>query len=232
LVKEFQSQYLKAKKRDKPAVASIIVEKVREKDGRFLRRVGSNSQGQILWIDIGDDRAREKTCQALREGAPELRRKRKATSSGDEGEETSPRSAGRDSDVGGGAMTSYSASVDQNTSADLEEDRQAIWRGRRTSSNEERKESKHTNPMIRSHEPIMIRPSATLLHQRISTPISVDELNAQDREIYLRDFLPPNPEIRRKASKPRYIAASRPSYGPSLPREGAAEAWPPPVVRV
>jgi hypothetical protein len=224
---------LKAKKRDKPAVASIIVEKVREKDGRFLRRVGSNSQGQILWVDIGDDRAREKTCQALREGAPELRRKRKATSSsGDEEEETSPRSAGRDSNVRGGAMTSYSASIDQSTSADLEEDRQASWRGRRTPSNEESKESNLTNPRFRSDEPTMIRPSAKLLHQRISTPISVDELNAQDREIYLRDFLPPNPEIRRKAAKPRYLAASRTSYDPSLAREGPADAWPPPVVRV
>jgi hypothetical protein len=29
----------------------------------------------VLWVDIGDDRAREKTCQALREGAPALRRK-------------------------------------------------------------------------------------------------------------------------------------------------------------
>ena len=45
-----------------------------------------------MWVDIGDERAREKTCQALREGAPELRRRRSrgASSSSDEedGEES------------------------------------------------------------------------------------------------------------------------------------------------
>jgi hypothetical protein len=90
LVKEYQEQYLRAKKRDKPAVASLIVEAIRQRGGRFLRRESiphrrhsadgnSNSAGgsTIQWVDIGDDRAREKTCQALREGAPELRRQGK-----------------------------------------------------------------------------------------------------------------------------------------------------------
>jgi len=63
LVKKYQPQYLKAKKRDKPAVASIIVELIREKGGRFLRRCDNkhNASGSVLWVDIGDDRAREKT---------------------------------------------------------------------------------------------------------------------------------------------------------------------------
>ena len=59
LVKQYQDKYLQAKKRDKPAVASIVVEKIREKGGRFLRRVDATPQGQVLYIDIGDDRARE-----------------------------------------------------------------------------------------------------------------------------------------------------------------------------
>jgi hypothetical protein len=96
LVKEYQEQYLHAKKRDKPAVASLIVEAIRQRGGRFLRRESSpyrrhSSDGNantgggstIQWVDIGDDRAREKTCQALREGAPELRRQGKD----DDGEE-------------------------------------------------------------------------------------------------------------------------------------------------
>ena len=86
LVKEYQEKYLRAKKRDKPAVASLIVEAIRQRGGRFLRRENSpyrrhsadgnsnNGGSMIQWVDIGDDRAREKTCQALREGAPELRR--------------------------------------------------------------------------------------------------------------------------------------------------------------
>ncbi|KAL7566318.1 hypothetical protein ACA910_013641 [Epithemia clementina (nom. ined.)] len=78
LVKKYQDGYLKAKKRDKPAVASLIVELVRKQGGRFLRRYERTApNGQVLWVDIGDDRAREKTCQALRENAPEIRRRKK-----------------------------------------------------------------------------------------------------------------------------------------------------------
>jgi hypothetical protein len=92
LVKEHQEQYLKAKKRDKPGVAALIVELVRKRGGRFLRRVedmhkaaGLSGGGfgyvpdpnrMPLYVDIGDERAMEKTCQALREGAPEIRRKK------------------------------------------------------------------------------------------------------------------------------------------------------------
>lgn len=69
LVKEYQEQYLQAKKRDKPSVASIIVELIRKKGGRFLCRLHDNKtrnyktdpDGNVLWVDIGDDKAREKT---------------------------------------------------------------------------------------------------------------------------------------------------------------------------
>ncbi|KAI2509068.1 hypothetical protein MHU86_5316 [Fragilaria crotonensis] len=88
LVKRHQDKYLKAKKRDKPGVAALIVDLIRNRGGRFLRRhdesmnhgMGGggimNGQHHVLWVDIGNERAREKTCQALREGAPELRRRR------------------------------------------------------------------------------------------------------------------------------------------------------------
>jgi hypothetical protein len=65
LVKQYQTQYLKAKKRDKPAVAAIVVEKIRATGGRFLRRHHVTSNG-VVWVEIGDEKAREKTCQALR----------------------------------------------------------------------------------------------------------------------------------------------------------------------
>ena len=63
LVKKYQPQYLKAKKRDKPGVAAIIVDLIRKKGGRFLRRCDNkhNTYGNVFWVDIGDDRAREKT---------------------------------------------------------------------------------------------------------------------------------------------------------------------------
>jgi hypothetical protein len=65
LVKKYQTQYLKAKKRDKPAVAAVVVEKIRATGGRFLRRHHVTSNG-VVWVEIGDEKAREKTCQALR----------------------------------------------------------------------------------------------------------------------------------------------------------------------
>ena len=56
LVKIHQDQYLKAKKRDKPMVAALIVEAVRKKGGRFLRRhvaFGAAST-QSVWQAIQD----------------------------------------------------------------------------------------------------------------------------------------------------------------------------------
>jgi hypothetical protein len=68
LVKKYQRLYLKAKRRDKPKIARIIVNSVRCLNGRFLRK---ESDG--VWKDVGNVKAREKTSQALRERAPEIR---------------------------------------------------------------------------------------------------------------------------------------------------------------
>lgn len=69
LVKKYQRLYLKAKRRDKPKIARLIVDTVRRRSGRFLKKdpVGG------VWKDVGNNKAREKTSQALREGAPEIR---------------------------------------------------------------------------------------------------------------------------------------------------------------
>ena len=67
LVKQYQRLYLKAKRRDKPKIARQIVDTVRRRNGRFLKKDAS------FWRDVGNNKAREKTSQALREGAPELR---------------------------------------------------------------------------------------------------------------------------------------------------------------
>jgi hypothetical protein len=70
LVRMKQESYLLATKREKAGVAREIVDMVRALDppGRFLKK---DSNG--VWVEIGDRKAREKTSQALREGAPELR---------------------------------------------------------------------------------------------------------------------------------------------------------------
>ena len=77
LVEKYQHKYLAAKRIDKPEIATRIVELVEERGGRFLKRtkvVGVGTRGHFCWSAIGEQRAYEKACQALREGAPEIRR--------------------------------------------------------------------------------------------------------------------------------------------------------------
>lgn len=71
LVNDVKIMYVNCSKREKPLIARRIVEAVRNQTppGRFLQK--DNETG--LWNDIGDGRAREKTSQALREGAPVIR---------------------------------------------------------------------------------------------------------------------------------------------------------------
>ena len=70
LVNEVKVPYVNCPKREKPLIARRIVEAVRIQTppGRFLSK---DAKG--LWNDIGDGKAREKTSQALREGAPIIR---------------------------------------------------------------------------------------------------------------------------------------------------------------
>lgn len=69
LVKMCQPAYIAAKRRDKPKIAASIVRVVRRLGGRFLKK----DTKSLSWKDVGNTKAREKTSQALREGAPELR---------------------------------------------------------------------------------------------------------------------------------------------------------------
>mmetsp|Transcript_46953 Transcript_46953/g.69826 ORF Transcript_46953/g.69826 Transcript_46953/m.69826 type:complete len:428 (-) Transcript_46953:56-1339(-) len=69
LVKKYQRLYLQAKRGDKPKIAMLIVDTIRREDGRFLKKNDSTNQ----WHDVGNQKAREKTSQALRERAPEIR---------------------------------------------------------------------------------------------------------------------------------------------------------------
>lgn len=70
-VKIHQRAYLHAKRRDKPRIARIIVDTIRRQSppGRFLKKDTISG----AWKDVGNIKAREKTSQALREGAPEIR---------------------------------------------------------------------------------------------------------------------------------------------------------------
>mmetsp|Transcript_25361 Transcript_25361/g.47174 ORF Transcript_25361/g.47174 Transcript_25361/m.47174 type:complete len:683 (-) Transcript_25361:175-2223(-) len=70
LIHANRRRYLKAKKNDKPAISRSIVRSIRDAGGRFLRKDESTG----LWYEIGDAGAREKTSQALRQRAPEMRK--------------------------------------------------------------------------------------------------------------------------------------------------------------
>lgn len=70
LINANRRTYLKARKNDKPAISRSIVRTIREMNGRFLKK----DEKQGLWFEIGDDGAREKTSQALRQRAPEMRK--------------------------------------------------------------------------------------------------------------------------------------------------------------
>jgi hypothetical protein len=182
---------LKAKKRDKPKVAVLIVQKIREQGGRFLRRYNMSAQGRVIWVDIGDTRACEKVCQALREGAPEIRRQKQADTSSKSNESDDQKC--RDSDGSLSATSTLDRTMSESDDAYL------CGRTRilRSSFAEEKEEANAASGSI------VIRPSPNLFSSRLSSSsrkavdIPVDDLDPRDRDVYLRYFLPPNPAIRK-----------------------------------
>ena len=195
LVKEYQAQYLKAKKRDKPAVASLVVEQVRKRGGRFLRRTDRNQQGPVLWYDIGDDRAREKTCQALREGAPEIRRKKKKNNGSCDEDDTRQSESTYDTDR---KLSSTFSSTDQTPDTVNDEHhhhfqpapvpRTMVGNGRKDGF-----DSENFNQGHRTHlGSLVIRPSAKFIPGMKINSIHIDQLSSEDRKTYLQDFLPPD----------------------------------------
>ena len=168
LVKDYQPKYLAAKKADKPSVASQVVEEIRRRGGRFLRRCeGLDASGQVYWLDIGDERAREKTCQALREGAPELRRKQNKRSLSEDEESDQPPLI---------QATFSSASSVQS------------WMGC-GNDDHENLDALTIEPMER----LLGGRSGGALE-----PIPLEQLSPTDRDLYLRDFFPPCPTVDKK----------------------------------
>lgn len=181
LVKAHQDEYLKAKKKDKPAVAARVVEHVRKQGGHFLRQHSSDGR-HIYWVDIGDERAKEKTCQALREGAPAIRRKKNskdtaATYFSDEEEEEEE-------------LTGI-----QQDDKEMEERDKPLISATNTSSWES---------SLSSIDDTMIRPWKRLMLHGDGQPLSVRELSPMERDLYLREFLPPMPVAHKKTRLVHY----------------------------
>ena len=76
LVDQYRSEYVLSKKWAKREIARNIVVSIRSSGGRFLKKEGYG------WRDIGDQKAGEKTSQALREGLAAKMRAAYAESSG------------------------------------------------------------------------------------------------------------------------------------------------------
>lgn len=79
LVKQHEAEYICAKRSDKPVITMRVMDELKSKGVRFVRR--EKSEMGLYWVEIGETKIYEKICQSLREGAPELRRKVLASSS-------------------------------------------------------------------------------------------------------------------------------------------------------
>jgi len=70
LVEKHKRIYLTARfKKDKREIADLIIQEIKKQGGKFLSRDAKSG----LWIPVSDDKARDKTSQALRENAPKIR---------------------------------------------------------------------------------------------------------------------------------------------------------------
>jgi hypothetical protein len=103
LVQKHRQRYFFSRRQEKKKIASQIIDGVREAGGRFLRRSqASDGLNEInVWVEIDEERAYQKCCQALREGAPEIRRQwrnkpdARGTSKADESKENDDNAASR-----------------------------------------------------------------------------------------------------------------------------------------
>ena len=75
-------------------------------------------------------------------------------------------------------------------------------------------------------EPIMIRPvTKSMIRRRVSASISVDLLEPQERDLYLRDYLPPNSNIRHRAAKNHVIHARQIGIRRRYSSQARKEPW-------
>lgn len=135
-------------------------------------------------VDIGEDflvlPCLTRRSQALREGAPVLRAKRRdkdslvTESSGDE------------------KCPSSEPSSSTDAAAKEKEDETPLINGEDNAAEKE--------------EPIVIRPSARMLRRRTVDPITLDMLTASERDLYLTGFLPPNATLSKSEQQPDHTA--------------------------
>lgn len=72
-IKKQEMKYLCSTRSEKPKIATRMLEEFSARGVRFIKRERTDDEG-FVWMEIGEQRAYEKICQSLREGAPQLRR--------------------------------------------------------------------------------------------------------------------------------------------------------------
>ena len=62
LIKEFETSYLCAKRNDKPEIAMEVLEILKTRNVRFVKR--EKEECGMIWVEISEKRAYEKVCQS------------------------------------------------------------------------------------------------------------------------------------------------------------------------
>lgn len=200
IVAAHRESYLAAKKKDKPSYAQYVVGLVRnqsESKCRFLKKDPNTDK----YYDIGDEKAREKVAQALREGAAQLRRKRGESDDGSDGG-----SGGTSSDIQAGGSSNKKCKIVEIEVVEIvknESDRLSVaLEGR-----DDAEDCPYPPPSVSEEEseqrsiplrltPISIRPNQRLTLKQSCPFANVDDLSPSDRVLYL-SFLPPNSQAQR-----------------------------------
>ena len=81
LIRKHETGYLCARRSEKPVIATQVMEKLRLRGMRFVRR--DYHPAGMGWVELDENKVYEKVCQSLREGAPEMRRKMLASDAKD-----------------------------------------------------------------------------------------------------------------------------------------------------
>ena len=144
---------------------------------------------------------------ALREGAPKMKAKRARSNSASFSSEEDHKYTVSDESYSPSKVKKERISVSSSSSFERTmDDREDEADGKGNAINVKSDIACKTEP--RSEETLLIKPSARLLRRAKVEPISVDELPTEERELYLRDFFPPDPAIPPSETKPH--ASSKP----------------------
>lgn len=200
LVQAHKNEYLQAKKKYKPVIAARVVKAVREKGGHFLKQEGNVLDGtQLYWVDVGDEKAMEKTCQALREGAPALLRqgcfpkddtiKEESVDDDDNKDDAEPSTMSPSKTI-----TTFELKPPNCEHATISTTDTSSWE----SSSCSIQDSNFLRPYQR-----MVLPLGWDCE-----PIPLHHLPPTERELYLRAFVPPLPTVNKKPRlHPKIIVA-------------------------